>query len=203
MTTIHREHIEWCDLWIRSAESTRHPRALLIGDSICRGYYPAVEKRLDGKVDCARVATSRFLSDPVYFQELALVLNQCRFSVVHFNNGLHGWDYSEADYADGLRTLVEFLRCSAPGATLVWATSTPVYQANDLGRFDPRHQRVIERNHLAAEVMTAHGIATNDLFNLALGKMPWFTQDGVHYHAEGNEHLADQVATQVLAHLKR
>ncbi len=201
MTTIHREHIEWCDLWIRSAERTRHPRALLIGDSICRAYYDAVERRLEGRVDCARVATSRFVSDPVYYRELALVLDQCRFSVIHFNNGLHGWDYSEADYVDGLRTLVDFLRRSAPQATLIWATSTPVHRANDLSQFDPHHLRVIERNRLAAEVMASHAIVSNDLFQLALGKTAWFTQDGVHFLGDGNEQLADQVAARIIQQL--
>ncbi len=197
---LHREHIEWCDLWIRSAEKNRYPRVLLIGDSICRGYCAATQKRLDEIADCARVATSRFVSDPVFYQELSLVLDQAQFSVIHFNNGLHGWDYSEKDYADGLPLLIEFLRRKAPSAKLIWATSTPLYQAHNLGTFNPEwHHRVIERNRLAAEVMTAHGIPSHDLFNLALGKLGWFTQDGVHYQDEGYAHLATQVAAHIQA----
>ena len=34
------------------------PRVLLIGDSITRGYYPAVEKQLAGKACVARLTTS-------------------------------------------------------------------------------------------------------------------------------------------------
>jgi lysophospholipase L1-like esterase len=201
MTTLHREHIEWCDIWVRSAGRTGNPRVLCIGDSICRGYYPQVEKLLDGKAEPARVASSRFACDPVLRQELALVLDQHRFAVIHVNNGLHGWDYSEADYEDGISGLIEFLRQRAPSASLVWASSTPLYQAGDPGRFDPRHGRVVERNRLAAAVMARHGIPINDLFTLALGNTAWFCNDGVHYTADGCARLADQVAARITARL--
>ena len=198
MSNIYREHIEWCDIWISAAAAgTPQPRALLIGDSICRGYYPAVERCLAGSFASARLATSRFVRDPVHQREVAMVLEQYRFQVIHFNNGLHGWDYSEADYLEGLHLLVEFLRRQAPAARLVWAHSTPIYRTDDLQGFDPRHERVIERNRLAAGVMASHGIAVNDLFALALGQMAWFDRDGVHYNAEGYGQLATQVAASI------
>src|ERR1017187_9104997 len=68
------ESIEWCDIWISHANETNLPRVLLIGDSITRAYYPEVEKHLEGKAYVARLATSRFLSDPVLAKEIALVL---------------------------------------------------------------------------------------------------------------------------------
>lgn len=199
MTTIHRETIEWCDIWIRGADRTDQPRVLFIGDSICRGYYPHVEKLLEGKLACARVATSRFVSDPVYQQELALVLGQYRFQAIHVNNGLHGWDYSEDDYAIGLIDLIAFLRRLAPTAQLIWAQSTPIHLAGEPGRFDPRHQRVMERNRLASRVMAGEGIPLNDLFSLAVGQSAWFTADGIHYTAEGSAALGAQVAAHVAA----
>src|SRR5436190_23970871 len=82
-----REAIEWCDIWISHANETNRPRVLLIGDSITRDYYPEVEKKLAGKAFVARLATSRFLADPVLLKEIALVLDQMRFDVIHFNNG--------------------------------------------------------------------------------------------------------------------
>src|ERR1700742_965094 len=92
-----REAIEWCDIWISHANETNLPRVLLIGDSITRDYYPEVEKRLAGKALVARLATSRFPADPMLAKEIALVLDGTRFDVIHFNNGMHGWHYSEAD----------------------------------------------------------------------------------------------------------
>src|SRR5262245_54912671 len=80
-----RESIEWCDVWISHANETNLPRVLLIGDSIVRDYYPEVEKRLAGKAFVARLATSRFVSDPVLLKEIEMVLDQERFDVVLFN----------------------------------------------------------------------------------------------------------------------
>src|SRR3954469_14911554 len=65
-----RESIEWCDIWISHANETKLPRVLLIGDSIARDYYPEVEKRLAGKAFVARLATSRFVADPVLLKEI-------------------------------------------------------------------------------------------------------------------------------------
>ena len=63
---------------------------LLIGDSITQGYYGQVAERLKGKASVARLTTSKSVGDPALLAEVALVLGQCRFDVVHFNNGLHG-----------------------------------------------------------------------------------------------------------------
>src|SRR5262245_16155587 len=90
-----RESIEWCDIWISHANETNLPRVLLIGDSIARDYYPVVERGLAGKAFVARLATSRFVADPVLLKEIELVLDAAKFDVIHFNNGMHGWQHSE------------------------------------------------------------------------------------------------------------
>lgn len=198
MTTIHREAIEWCDMWIRSADRSGLPRALFVGDSVTRGYYSTAEQILSPTAACARLATSRFVSDPVYHQELALVLNQYRFQVIHFNNGLHGWDFSEADYADGLQRTIEVLRRLAPGAALVWAHSTPIRRSGDLTNFDPRHARIVERNRLASVIMADLGIPVDDLFTSALNQLSWFSNDGIHYTTEGCARLGEQAAASVM-----
>src|SRR5882672_10934318 len=93
-----RESIEWCDIWISHANETNLPRVLLIGDSITRDYYPEVEKRLAGKAYVARLSTSRFIADPILLKEISVVLEGTKFDVIHFNNGMHGWQHSEAVY---------------------------------------------------------------------------------------------------------
>src|SRR5882724_12139978 len=97
-----RESIEWCDIWISHANETNLPRVLLIGDSIAREYYSEVEKRLAGKAFVARLATSRFAADPVLLMEVELVLDQTKFDVILFNNGMHGWQHSEEEYQKGV-----------------------------------------------------------------------------------------------------
>src|SRR2546429_8235375 len=86
---LSREAIEWCDIWISHANETNLPRVLLIGDSIARDYYPEVEKRLAGKAFVARLATSRFVADPVVLKEIELVLTGARFDVIQFNKRMH------------------------------------------------------------------------------------------------------------------
>src|ERR1043166_7575186 len=116
-----REAIEWCDIWISNANETNLPRVLLIGDSIARDYYPEVEKRLAGKAFVARLATSRFVADPVLLKEIELVLSQEKFDVIHFNNGMHGWQHSEAEYREAFPKFIKALRKHAPRAKLIWA----------------------------------------------------------------------------------
>src|SRR6266852_7116560 len=102
-----REAIEWCDIWISHANETNLPRVLLIGDSIVRDYYPEVEKRLSGKAFVARLATSRFVADPVLLKEIESVLDGAKFDVVQFNNGMHGWQHSEAEYGKAFPKLIK------------------------------------------------------------------------------------------------
>src|SRR5216684_3788776 len=78
-----RESIEWCDIWISHANETNLPRVLLIGDSITRAYYPEVEKHLEGKAYVARLSSSAFISDPVLFKQIEMVLSGYKFDVIH------------------------------------------------------------------------------------------------------------------------
>src|ERR1700755_3237232 len=69
-TKVVDETVEWT--W---AERPEHPDAalpnvLLIGDSITRGYYPEVVKKLQGKANCYLFATSAAAGDPRLPQQL-------------------------------------------------------------------------------------------------------------------------------------
>src|SRR5438093_12495828 len=107
------ESIEWCDIWISHANETNLPRVLLIGDSIARGYYPEVEKRLAGKAFVARLSTSRFVADPVLLKEFALVLDDAKFDVIQFNNGMHGWQHTEAEYRKAFPEFIKTIQANA------------------------------------------------------------------------------------------
>ncbi|HVK09260.1 MAG TPA: SGNH/GDSL hydrolase family protein [Gemmataceae bacterium] len=189
-----REDIEWLDVWIPGNQVKDLPRVLLIGDSITRGYYGGVEERLKGKAVVARLTTSKSLGDPAFLDEVRLVLGQAAFDVVHFNNGLHGWGYTEERYAAALPELLATLRKGAPGAKLIWATTTPVREPNKLDTVSTRTDRVKARNKLAADMMAKEKIPTNDLFALVTDKPDLYGKDGTHFNPRGTEVQAEQVA---------
>ena len=194
-----RESIEWCDIWISHANETNLPRVLLIGDSITRGYYPEVEKLLAGKAFVARLATSRFVADPVLLKEIALVLDETKFDVIHFNNGMHGWQHSEAEYRRAFPQFLAALRAHAPQATLIWATTTPLRDGKAV-TYDTQaeysDERVAARNAIAAEIVTAHAIPIDDL-NAAMRGHPEYHSDNVHFNSQGIQIQAAQVSAQV------
>lgn len=198
-----RERIEWIDIWVTDADKDDLPRVLLVGDSITRGYFGGVEKHLAGKAYCARLTTSKCVSDSTFTDDLLLLLKQYKFSAIHFNNGLHGWGYSEEQYRDGLLKTVAAVKNHSGGAKLIWATTTPVREKDDLQKFAERTERVKVRNKLAAEIMKNNGVSTDDLFELVSDHPAWQSTDGVHFNAKGNEALAKQVAESVSKELRQ
>lgn len=193
-----RENIEWLDVWVPGNAVKDQPRVLLIGDSITRGYYKAVEDALKGKAVVCRLATSKSLGDLGLLDEVKLVLGQAKFDVVHFNNGMHGWGYTEEEYAKAIPDLVATIRKGAPGAKLIWASTTPVRVAGKVEQLDPKTDRVKARNKAASEVMAKEKVPTNDLFALVADKPELFSNDGVHLNAKGSAAMGEQVAAQVL-----
>ncbi len=194
-----RESIEWCDIWISHANETNLPRVLLIGDSIARDYYPEVEKRLAGKAFVGRLATSRFVGDPVLLKEIESVLDGAKFDVIQFNNGLHGWQHSEEEYRKAFPKLIKTIRAHAPKASLIWATTTPLRDGKDV-TYDTKAEysdkRIAARNSLAAEVVAAQKIPTVDL-NAAARGHPEYHSDNVHFNSQGIQIQAAQVSAEV------
>jgi hypothetical protein len=190
-----RESIEWCDIWISHANETNLPRVLLIGDSIAREYYSEVEKRLAGKAFVARLATSRFAADPVLLKEIELILDQAKFDVIQFNNGMHGWQHSEAEYEKALPKLIKTIRAHAPKSKLLWANTTPLRDGKGVtydSKAEYSDERIGARNNLAAKIMSAQKIPIIDL-NAAVRGHPEFHSDNVHFNGQGVQILAAQV----------
>jgi lysophospholipase L1-like esterase len=202
-----RESIEWCDIWVPHVNDHPLPRVLLIGDSITRGYYPAVEKRLEGKAYVARLATSAFITDPALLQEIVLVLDNYRFDVIQFNNGMHGWQHGEAEYRAGFPKFLAAIREHARGAKLIWADTTPL--KNDSANSESKEpaaasgkgvdagklmlkkdlttasdERIAARNAIARELIKPYGIPADDLYTPMLGH-PEFHNGNVHFNAQG------------------
>ncbi len=196
-----RESIEWCNVWITHGTEHALPRVLLIGDSITQAYYGQVEAKLAGKAYVGRLTTSKSLGDPALLDEVATVLKQYRFDVVHFNNGMHGWGYTEAQYARAFPKLIAIIRKGAPKAKLIWATTTPVREGEEL-RIAPKTERVKARNQIAAAIVTKERIPVNDLFGLVIDHAEFSNPDGVHASPTGVSAQADQVARAIEVQLQ-
>jgi hypothetical protein len=104
------------------------PNVLLVGDSITRNYYPEVQRQLSHVANVYLMATSASVGDPRLSRQLAdfSIMEAVSFQVVHFNNGMHGWVYSKADYRSAFPSFLAALHAMAPGAPFIWATTTPV-----------------------------------------------------------------------------
>jgi len=196
-----RERIEWCDIWITNAESHDLPRVLMIGDSITRGYFSGVEKALEGKANCARLTTSRCICDPVFFDELEMVLAQYSFDVIHFNNGLHGWGYTEAQYRRAFPEFLNALKRGNPQAKLIWTTTTPVRQRSNVEELDEKTARVRRRNEIARQAIGSMELAVDDLFALTIDHPEYFSADGVHFNNRGKVVQVRQVSESILKQL--
>ncbi|MEO8659733.1 MAG: SGNH/GDSL hydrolase family protein [Bryobacteraceae bacterium] len=187
---IRREAIEWCDVWMPNMNDHTLPRVLLIGDSITRAYFPAVERKLQGKAYVARIATSKAIGDAALLAEVSVFLGEVHFDVVHFNVGMHGWEYSEDEYRHHLPALVTTIRKHARGARLIWASTTPVRVDGTPG---PSKERIQARNAIAREFMSKAGIPIDDLYGL-MEPHADLHSDHIHFNQEGSAMMGDKVA---------
>ena len=195
---IVRENIEWLDVWLPESNAKGLPRVLLIGDSITRAYYPQVEKLLSGKAFVGRLTTSKSVGDPALLTEIAAILSEQHFDLIHFNNGMHGFGYTEAQYRRHFPDLLATLKKSAPGTKLIWATTTPVRQGPGMKQFGPNTARIIERNRAAKKFVDKAGIPTDDLFALVENHPEYYVgSDGTHLAPAGVAAQAAQVAKQI------
>ncbi len=165
------------------AEDKPLPRVLLIGDSICGGYHRRVRTRLEGEAVVVKPGdNARHTWNGI--EKLDKWLGDGKWDVIHFNWGL--WDLAyrnpqsknfghldkvdgkitttPADYEKNLRALVR--RLKATGATLVWASTTPV-PAGEPGRFQGDAKKY---NAAAAKIMKAERSAMDDLHAAAAAK---------------------------------
>lgn len=148
------------------------PKVLLIGDSICNGYRGSVAAALRNKASVDVWLTPAAENEPGLLEDLAKVLKQGPYAVVHFNIGLHGWPkgrIKEGEYEPLMRGYIEVLKRNAPEARLIWASSTPMTVKGKPGELDAENNPTITtRNASAATLMTGAGITVNDLYALVV-----------------------------------
>jgi lysophospholipase L1-like esterase len=178
---------------------------VLIGDSIRMGYQDVVRRELAGRAEIWSPEQNGGTS-----QNILAHLDEWCFSrdagVVHINCGLHdlkkefGQDRAAiplAQYETNVRTILTRLQAET-GASVVWATTTPVNQAwhHANKSFDRFEADVIAYNATAERVARDLDIPVNDLFAVVQqeGRDGILRPDGVHFSPAGYEILGKRVA---------
>ena len=196
---VAREPIEWIRLWLPNVNKRGLPQVLLLGDSITQAYFKDVSADLKGKAYVGYLTSSLSVGDPMLPRQIALVLKNYRFDVIHFNNGLHGKGYTEEEYARYFPQFVKTIQANAHGAKLIWTSSTPVRQGKDMSEFAPFTQRVAARNKIAAAYVRNAGIPIDDLYAAVLHHPEYYLGvDGTHPNPQGRAAEARDVAASIL-----
>jgi GDSL-like Lipase/Acylhydrolase family len=196
---VAREPIEWIRVWLPNVDKKDLPQVLLLGDSITQAYYEDASADLKGKAYVGYLTSSLSVGDPMLPQQIALVLKNYRFDVIHFNNGLHGKDYTEEEYARYFPRFVKTLQANAGGAKLIWTSSTPVRTGKEMSEFAPFTKHVAARNKIAAEYVRKAGISIDDLYAAVLNHPEYYLGvDGTHPNSQGRAAEARDVAASIL-----
>lgn len=193
------EEIEWT--WeVRPAQvDPKLPNVLLVGDSITRNYFPEVQHVLLNVANVYLFATSASIGDPRLARQLDefASMENVPFKVVHFNNGMHGWAYSEDEYKNGFPPFLDELHAIAPSASLIWATITPVKSETLPG---PTNARIDARNRIALAFITKARIQVDDQHELMTHHADQY-EDNVHFKPSGAAIQGQQAAQLVRATL--
>jgi hypothetical protein len=190
------EEIEWT--WeVRPPHPDPHlPNVLLLGDSISRNYFPEVRQKLDAVANVYLMASSTSVGDPRLVNQIAefAQTEKVNFRVVHFNNGMHGWGYTEGQYKAAFPSLVHAVRpLVEKGGALIWASTTPVRADAQNGATNPR---VDERNAIALTFVRAGGISVDDQHALMLQHQDLY-EDSIHFNSAGATIQGDQAAAMI------
>ena len=140
------------------------------------------------------------MTSPGYLQLLAFYLDEAKYDVIHFNNGLHSCDTPDEDYEKSYRAALRLIRERQPGAKLVWATSTPL-NTEDAAR----SEKVVRLNSAARRAASAvDGIREDDLYSLVnpLDRRTYWV-DMHHYTPAGYDILASQVIERISAAMSK
>lgn len=194
------EEIEWTWEVRPPHPDPKLPNVLLLGDSISRNYFPEVRKSLAGIANVYLMASSTSVGDPRLEHQIRefAATESVRFRVVHFNNGMHGWAYTEGQYRAAFPAFLHAVQSIAEkGGALIWASTTPVRSDAATGATNPR---VEARNRIALGFVKAAGTPLDDQFSLMQQHQDLY-EDSVHFNSAGATIQGDQAAAMIRAAL--
>lgn len=193
--------------YIEVPDNPALPRVLLIGDSISMDYTIPVRRMLQEVANVHRIPMNGSTTK-VGLKFLSLWLGDRKWDVIHFNWGLHdltvmpdgSFQVSPDEYSKNVRMLVDQLKTT--GASLIWATTTPVPEAP----ISELHRRRIDApiyNSVALAIMKDNDIMIDDLYGFALPRLKEIQKPAnVHFTDDGSAMLAQSVAASIRAALQ-
>ena len=173
-------------------------KIILLGDSIRMGYDKYAKMALDGVAEVySPEENCRFTQYMLRF--IHKWVGDSGFGedtdLVHFNVGL--WDVIQIMYDEPitpidvyeqyLHRICKRIRECCPKAKIVFATSTPIHQANYESvkhEFWRSNETIKAYNAVAVKVMKEHNIEVNDLYALMEDAPDHYFSDRTHYYTK-------------------
>ena len=166
-----------------------------------RATFPQVTKDLAGVANVYLLASSTSVGDPQLSREIRefAAMEHVPFRIVHFNNGMHGWGYTEAQYKAAFPEFLRTVRSLvATNNALIWATTTPVKPQSFNGA---TNDGVDARNAIARIFVHAAHIPVDDQHALMMRHQDLY-QDTVHFDSVGSSLMGHQAAAMIRAQLR-
>jgi GDSL-like lipase/acylhydrolase family protein len=190
------------------------PKVLIIGDSISMGYTPVLKNILKAR---ARVTHPK--NNCQHTQKGIMKLDEWigerKYKVIYFNFGLHDLKHVDPvtqkpskkaedplmtdlkDYEANLNQIVSKLK--ATGATLIFATTTPVPEKSTPLR-DP--EMPPKYNAVAVNVMKKQKVEVDDLYAFVFPQNEKIQEaNNVHYTVAGYQIIGERVAATISNHI--
>lgn len=185
------ETYEWDNVWWEQAPDNEKKRVLYIGDSISCGIRHIATELSNGEILFDGFGTSKALDNPYFQESLHLFAAQERYrDLVLFNNGLHGWHLSAAEFEKYYADMLSFLKNEFSDTPIVIALSTSLVD-------DEKDKRVIEYNAVAERLAKENGFPIIDLYSATSSKNEMHISDGVHFTEDGYRTLAGIIVENV------
>jgi acetyl esterase/lipase len=178
------------------------PRVLLVGDSILNGYHGKAAELLRGRVGLDVWVTPKHIASKDLPADMKGIFAAHRYDVILFNDiGLHAWSpgrIPEGQYEPLLRAHLANFRKLAPGAKLIFATTTPMTTKTKPIALDPEFNAlIVERNRIAVKVMGESHVPVADYYALLAPKLDLAVGDRFHWTRPAYELLAECAAAHV------
>ena len=188
------ESIDWVFREAFNTEDHEHPRVLLIGDSICYQNRSTVMELLYPDVTVTSWSSAKFGLHPTYLAELSLVLDEGRYDMVCFNNGLHSLSAPTDAWKKAYDGVVRYLLDRLPGVPVSIVLSTPITA--------PRKDAVPVINQMTLDVAGKYRLAVVDLYTPMMEEqMQQYRTDDFHWGGAAIQTMAGILNAHIRARL--